>query len=234
MLKMFNIELEMGGFNRVQKELLRALYRAKAPLSIRALEEQTGEERLTVYYNLKRLRERRRVRQDRTGKIYTWSLVPTEASDAHQIPIARAYDVIARSPSQRLWGIQGGEAVRTLIKEIDCGATYRPIHHRQRLRKVVVDAILTEKGVALVRRAPETELISHLRRPTILYITADTPELDHREIMTDGKTLLTIDHAKGTATVLHDAEAAAAYIALHETIKRLSIKARPQEIYGDL
>lgn len=234
MLKIFNIELERGGFNKVQKELLRALYRAKAPLSIRALEEETGEERLTVYYNLKRLKERSKVRQDRTGRIYTWSLIPAETVGGHQIPIDRAYDAIARSPSQRLWGIQGGEAVRALIKQMNSGTTYEPIHHRQRLRKVVVDAILTEKGVELVKRAPETELISHLRRPTILHITADTPELDHKEIMTDGKMLLTIDRAKGTATVLHDAEAAAAYIALHETIKRLSTKARPQEIYGDL
>lgn len=113
------------------------------------------------------------------------------------------------------------------------GATYKPIHHRQRLRQTIVDAILTAKGVELIKQVPKEELLSHLRRPTILHITADTAELDNLEIISDGKLLLIIDRARQTAVVLRDLHAVAAYLALHETVKALSAKVRPQEVYGE-
>ena len=234
MSKIFNIDLKRGGFNATQVEVLKALRAAEKPRSMRDFEEQLDKKRLTIYYNLKQLEKRGLVRQDRTGRIYTWELEPQETTRGSiEIPIERAYEAIARSSSQKLWGIQGGGAVRALTEKIIEGATYRPIHHRQRLRKVVVDAILTEKGVELIKHVSKEELSSHLHRPTILYIAADTPELDNLEVITDGKLLLIVDRGAETAVILRDSHAVAAYLALHETIKALSTKVRPQEVYGE-
>lgn len=233
MSNIFNIDVEHGGFNKTQKSILWALSATGRPLSIRALEEELDVKRLTIYYNLKQLRKRKVVRQDRTGKIYTWSLVPAEAeARISEVPIDRAYDALARSPAKRLWGIQGGAAVRELVHEIGAGMTYRPIHHRQRLRKTVVDGILTQAGVEWIKRAPVEELSSHFHRPTILHIAPDTPELDYREIISDGEKTLLIDRRARKAFLLKDRVVAEGYIVLHETIKALSAKARPQEVYG--
>lgn len=219
----------------MQKLLLKALHASGEPLSMRALEEKLDKNRLTILYNLKQLKKRGFVRQDRTGKIYTWVLEPLESDErSATIPIEHAYDVLARSPSQKLWGIQGGGAVRILAEKISRGTTYESIHHRQRLRQVIVDGILTPGGVELIRQIPKPELASHLHRPTILHVTEDTPELSNLEILSDGKLLLVIDRLAGTATVVHDSLAVAAYIALHETIKTFSTKVRPQEVYGEL
>lgn len=151
-----------------------------------------------------------------------------------EIPIERAYEMLTRSPSQKLWGIQGAEAVRVLTEEISRGTTYKPVHHRQRLRQIIVDGILTTRGVELIKRVAKEELLSHLRRPTILHITADTPELENLEIISDGTMVLITDRAKKKAMVTRDPLAVTAYLALHETIKALSTKARPQEVYGEL
>lgn len=218
----------------MQVLLLKMLYTSKKPVSMREIEEKLDKKRLTLYYNLKQLKKRGLVRQDRTDRIYTWILEPLETESAPaDIPIERAYEVLARSSSQKLWGIQGGEAVRVLTGKISKGTTYRPIHHRQRLRQIIVDGILTTKGVDLIKRVGKEELLSHLRRPTILHITADTPELENLEIITDGKVLLVIDRKKEKATVMRDSLMVVAYLALHETIKALSTKVRPQEIYGE-
>lgn len=218
----------------MQVEVLKVLLAAEKPRSMRDFEEHLDKKRLTIYYNLKQLEKRGFVRQDRTGKVYTWVLEPLEASSGiEEIPIERAYDIIARSDSQKLWGTQGREAVRILTEKISRGMTYKPIHHRQRLRQIIVDAIFTTKGVELIKQVPEEELLSHLRRPTILHITADTPELDNLEIISDGKLLLITDRARGTAVVIRDSLAVAAYLALHETIKALSPKVRPQDVYGE-
>lgn len=234
MSKIFNLDLKRGGFNKTQVLLLKALGASPKPMAIRELEEKLDRKRLTIYYNLKQLGKRGFVRQDRTGKIYTWILEQTEAAPGSiEIPIERAYEMLTRSPSQKLWGIQGGEAVRILIETIVKGATYKPIHHRQRLRQIIVDGILTTKGVELIKQVPRDELLSHLRRPTILHITADTPELDNLEIISDGKLLLITDRARGTAVVMRDSLVVAAYLALHETIKALSQKVRPQDVYGE-
>ena len=199
------------------------------------LEEGLDKKRLTIFYNLKQLQKRGFVRQDRTQKIYTWTLEPLETNvGSVEIPTERAYEAIARSSSQKLWGIQGGEAVKKLVEKIKRGTTYRPLHHRQRLRQVIVDAIFTTRGMDLIKQVPVEELSSHLHRPTILHVAADTAELDPLEIITDGKRLFIIDRERGRATVLHDAHAVSAYLALHETIKALSTKVRPQEVYGEL
>jgi hypothetical protein len=235
MSKIFNLDLKRGGFNKVQVEVLKALMRAGRPLSMRSLEEALDKRRLTIYYNLRELAKRGVVRQDRTGKIYIWALVLEETNTSStDIPISQAYDVLARSNSQKLWGIQGGAAVRTLISQIKEGATYRPIHHRQRLRQVIVDAILTTSGIEAIKSAPREELASHLHRPTILHVVPDTPELDPLESITDGKVLLLINRAEGKAAVTRDATEIAAYIAMHETVKALATKMRPQEVYGEV
>lgn len=235
MSNIFNIDVEHGGFNKTQKSLVRTLSATGRPLSIRALEERLGAKRLTIYYNLKQLRKRKVVRQDRTGKIYTWSLVPTEAeARVSEVPIDRAYDTLARSPAKRLWGIQGGLTIREIVNGIGKGVTYRPIHHRQRLRKIVVDGILTQAGVEWIKRAPVEELSSHFHRPTILHVAVDTPELDYQEIITDGEKTIIIDRRAQKAFLLKDRVVAEGYIALHETIKALSVKAKPQEVYGEI
>ncbi|MBI2048720.1 MAG: helix-turn-helix transcriptional regulator [Parcubacteria group bacterium] len=235
MSNIFNIDAGKGRFNKTQVKVLKALRAATKPMSMRDLEEKLEIKRLTILYNLKQLQQLELVRQDRTGRIYTWLLVPPEVrAGSTEIPIERAYEVLARSPSQKLWGIQGGEAVRMLTEKILKGMTYKPIHHRQRLRQIIIDGILTPKGVGYIKRVPEKELSSHLHRPTILHITADTPELDNLEIISDAKVLLIIDRAAGNATVIRDPYAVTAYLALHETIKATSTKMRPQEIYGDI
>lgn len=235
MSNIFNTELKKGGFNGVQTRLLKMLYASKEPLSMRMLEEKLDIKRLTILYNLKQLKKRGFVRQDRTGRIYTWVLEPLEKRvDSINIPIERAYDVLARSSSQKLWGIQGGGAVRILAETILKGTTFKPIHHRQRLRQVIIDGILTNEGVDLIKQIPKPELESHLHRPTILHATEDTPELRNLEILSDGKLLLVIDRHAGAATVVHNPLAVAAYIGLHETTKTLSTKVRPQEVYGEL
>ncbi|MBI4088876.1 helix-turn-helix domain-containing protein [Candidatus Kaiserbacteria bacterium] len=235
MSNIFNIELKRNRFNKTQVAILKALHRAQKPTTMAELEEGLDIKRLTLYYNLKQLQKRGFVRQDRTQKIYTWTLEPLEMSaDSVEISVERAYEAIARSPSQKLWGIQGGEAIKKLVEEIKRGTTYRLIHHRQRLRQVIVDAIFTTRGMDLIKQVPREELASHLHRPTILHATADTAELDPLEIITDGKRLFIIDRRREKATVLHDAHAVSAYLALHETIKALSTKMRPQEVYGEL
>ncbi len=235
MSNIINIELGRGKFNKTEVLLLKALYLSKKPASMRELEERLDRKRLTLLYNLKQLEKRGLVRQDRTGRIYTWILEPLEAeSNSADIPIERAYEILTRSSSQKLWGIQGGEAVRILTEKISKGITYKPIHHRQRLRQIIVDAILTTKGVDLIKQVGKEELLSHLRRPTILHVTVDTPELENLEIITDGKQLLVVDYAKGRATILREPSAVTAYLGLHETIKALSTKMRPQEVYVEL
>ena len=235
MSNIFNIELKRGKFNKTEVLLLKMLYASGKPMSMRGLEERSDKKRLTLLYNLRQLEKRGLVRQDRTGRIYTWVLEPLEAeSGSVDIPVERAYEMLTRSPSQKLWGIQGAEAVRVLTEQIAKGVTYKPIHHRQRLRQIIVDGILTMKGVGLIKQVAKEELLSHLRRPTILHITADTPELDNMEVISDGKLLLIINRKKGGATVIRDSRATAAYLALHETIKALSTKVRPQEVYGDI
>lgn len=234
MSNIFNTELRRGGFTEIQRLLLKTLYASGEPLSMRAFEEKLDKKRLTILYNLKQLKKRGFVRQDRTGRIYTWVLEPLRNGvGSTEIPIERAYDILARSSSQKLWGIQGGGAVCLLTEAILKGTTYKPIHHRQRLRQVIVDGILTTGGVELIKQVPKPELASHLHRPTILHVTEDTPELSNLEILSDGKLLLVIDRHAETAAVVHDPLAVAAYIALHETIKMLSTKVRPQEVYGD-
>jgi|SRR3989344_3186414 len=235
MSNILNIELRRGGFNTTQVLLLKALHTAKEPISIRGLEEKLDKKRLTIFYNLKQLKKRGLVRQDRAGRIYTWTLEPLETElNFTEVPIERAYEMLTRSPSQKLWGIQGAEAVRVLTEQIARGTTYKPIHRRQRLRQIIVDGILTTKGVDLIKQVAKGELLSHLRRPTILHITTDTPELDNMEVISDGKLLLVIDRKKGGAVVIRDSRVTAAYLALHETIKALSTKVRPQEVYGDI
>ena len=235
MSNIFNVELKKGGFNKMQEAVLKALHATKKPMTMAELEETLDKKRLTIYYNLKQLQKRGFVRQDRTKKIYMWTLEPLEmVSDSAEIPIEHAYRVLERSTSQKLWGIQGGEAVRKLVETIKEGTTYRPIHHRQRLRQVIVDAILTQKGLDFVKQVPKEELSSHLHRPTILHVVADTAELDSLEIISNGKLLLVIDREKGKAMVVHNAHIVTAYIALHETIKALSTKMSPQEVYGEL
>ncbi len=234
MSKIFNLELKRGRFNKTQVSILKTLHTEEEPLSMRALEEKLDKKRLTIFYNLKQLEKIGLVRQDRTGQIYTWVLKPLETESASaNIPIERAYEVLARSPSQKLWGIQGGEAVRVLTEKISKGTTYKSIHHRQRLRRIIVDGIITTKGVELIKQVAKEELLSHLRRPTILHITADTPELDSLEIISDGKLLLIVDRIGGTAIMIRDSLAVSAYLALHETIKALSSKVRPQDVYGE-
>jgi len=191
MSNIFNIELRRGGFNTTQVSLLKVLYASRKPASMRELEERLDKKRLTLFYNLRQLEKRGLVRQDRTGQIYTWVLEPLEAESVSiDIPIERAYEMLTRSSSQKLWGIQGAEAVRVLTEQMAKGTTYKPIHHRQRLRQIIVDGILTMKGVELIKQVRKEELLSHLRRPTILHITADTPELDNMEVISDGKLLL--------------------------------------------
>ena len=86
--------------------------------------------------------------------------------------------------------------MRVHTGKIAKGTTYRPIHHRQRLRQIIVDGILTAKGVELIKQVEKEELSSHLHRPTILHVTVDTPELENLEIITDGERLLIVDYAK--------------------------------------
>ena len=235
MSNIFNIELKRGKFNKTEVLLLKMLYASKRPVSMRELEERLDRKRLTLLYNLKQLEKRGLVRQDRTGRIYTWILGPLETeSGSVDIPIERAYEVLTRSSSQKLWGIQGAEAVRVLTEKISKGTTYKSIHHRQRLRQIIVDGILTTKGVELIKRVAKEELLSHLRRPTILHVTVDTPELDNLEIITDGEQLLVVDYERGEAKIIHEPSAVTAYLGLHETIKTLSTKVRPQEVYGEL
>lgn len=235
MSNIFNIELRRGKFNKTQVLLLKALYASKRPASMRELEEKLDRKRLTLLYNLKQLEKRGLVRQDRTGRIYTWILKPLESESASlDIPIERAYEVLTRSSSKKLWGIQGGGAVRVHTGKIAKGTTYRPIHHRQRLRQIIVDGILTAKGVELIKQVEKEELSSHLHRPTILHVTVDTPELENLEIITDGERLLIVDYAKRKAKIIQEPAAVTAYIGLHETIKTLSTKVRPQEVYGEL
>ena len=235
MSKFFNIEVRRYRFNKTQMAVLKVLHSAQKPTTMAELEEKLDKKRLTIFYNLKELQKRGFVRQDRTQKIYTWILEFLEmGAGSEEIPTERAYEAIARSSSQKLWGIQGGKAVQKLIEKIKRGTTYQSIHHRQRLRRVIVDGILTTRGMDLIKQIPKEELSSHLHRPTILHVTADTAELDPLEIISDGKRLFIIDREREKATVLRDACAVSAYLALHETIKALSTKMHPQEVYGEL
>jgi hypothetical protein len=234
MSNIFNIDAKRGKFNKTQVAILRTL-KAGRPLSMRELEEKLEIKRLTLLYNLQQLGALELVHQDRSGKIYTWTLKHTERGERSlAIPIEQAYDLLAKSDSQKLWGIQGGEAVRALIEKIGEGTSFKSIHQRQRLRQVIVDAILTVRGVESIKSAPHEELVSHLHRPTILHVVPDTPELDNLESITDGKVLLLIDRERGEASQLREPRAIAAYLALHETIKALATKVRPQEVYGEI
>lgn len=233
MSKIINIDLTRGGFNPTQVSILRKMQSTGKSLSMRDLEKSLDKKRLTLYYNLKHLERRGVVRHDKTGKIYTWALAPRDiSSGAMEVSISQAYEMIARSSSKRLWGIQGGESVRMVVKNILKGTSYKNIHHRQRLRKVIVDGILTEKGIGLIKLSPKEELLSHLRRATILHATVDTPELSFLEIITDGKILFVIDYSKECARLIRDPSLVKGYLALHETIKALSTKLRPDEVYG--
>lgn len=234
MSKIFNIELKRSGLNTMQKAILRTLEAAGKPLSMRQFEEKLDKKRLTILYNLQKLQKRGWVEQARTQRIYTWSLQWKERKDGgSEISADTAYEILAKTPAKRLWGIQGAGAAEKLIRLMRRGVTYKPTHHRQRLRQVIVDGILTARGVELLKQAPKGELASHLRRPTILHITADTPELENLEIITDGKTLFVIDRERDRTTATKDANLVAAYLGLHETLKSLSPKVRPQEVYGE-
>src|SRR3989344_5385857 len=122
MSKIFNIEVRRSRFNKTQVVILKALHAAQRPMAMAGLEEGLDKKRLTIFYNLKQLQKRGFVRQDRTQKIYTWTLEPLETNvGSVEIPIERAYETIARSSSQKLWGIQGGEAVKKLVEKIKRG-----------------------------------------------------------------------------------------------------------------
>ena len=214
---------------------MRLLRAAKSPLSMRQIEERIDQKRLTLLYNLRKLEKRGWVRQDRSRRIYTWALnFSNVASTGTHVPPEEVYALLAKTSSQKLWGIQGAGALRQLTQKIHTGTSYIPMHHRQRLRRMVVDALIPARGVDILKSMPKRELASHLRRPTILHMTADAPALDNLEILTDGKTLFVIDHDTGRAALTNQAAFVTAYIGLHETIKSLSTKVRPQDIYGDL
>lgn len=243
MSKNFNISFRRlvgsGFLNKTKIAILKELKHRQKPLTIKNLIEALDLKRLSLLYNLKALETLGLVQRDRSLKVHWWRLreenFSLTESAQEEIPIYAAYQLLAESSSQKIYGIQGAGAVKNIAQLIEQeGNIFTKVHLRQKLRQEIIDGIVTERGGEIIKKLPKTVLKSHFGRPTILHIVPDNDFIHDLEILSDGKLVLVISHKDGKAFMIKSFLAENAFRALFESIKDSGIKKSPTEVYGEL
>ena len=244
MSKIFNISprsvMRLARLNKTEAVIIRVLKDSKKPLTVKGLINLLKEERLTIFYNLRKLEKRGLLKRDKTSRAHTWSVAIAGAdkekilkTQNNQLSIGAGYDVLHASRQHRLFSIQGTNAVKSTSDMIRMGRSFTKTHTRQKLRQVIIDGILTDTGVTIMKGLPRNLLKSHFGRPSILHIIPHNPAISDYEIVSDGKTLLIINHADGTCVISDEEGMISGFLALHETVKNGGKKVNPVEVYGE-
>ncbi|MEK7538728.1 MAG: winged helix DNA-binding protein [Patescibacteria group bacterium] len=226
--------------NKTEGVILRTLKQSKKPIALKNLCEALDINRLTALYNLKKLKKRGLVILNNTSKSHTWALSLLETTGSlqerihHSVSILDAYQALHASGSHTIIGIQGKEAIESILDMIGKGQSFGQAHTRQKLRQVIIDAIITDDAIGTIKSLPKKILGSHFGRPTILHSIPNNSFITSLEIISDGKMLVTIDHATKKASISKELAFISTFNALHETLKMTATKRRPDEIYGNL
>jgi len=244
MSKIFNISLgevlRIAKLNKTETAIVNALKQSKNPLTVGRLIDSLRLERLVVFYNLKKLEKRGIVKCNSNFRAHTWGLASMDSSGTsvvaeRNVTISDAYQALHNSAQQKLYGIQGAGAVKEIIKLIEKERNiFTKTHVRQKLRQVIIDGIITEKGVGMIKGMPKETIESHFGRPTILHVIPDNSFIDNYEIFSDGKLLVTVDYSRKIAHIDEDLNAVVGFLGLFETIKVGAVKKKPMEVYGEI
>lgn len=229
--------LKIGGLNKTEAAIVRELKSAGKPLTVKNLMQILHMGRLRVFYDLRKLEKRGILERNKMSKAHTWEIfIRKDGSKSfeEEVSVERAYQILNDSGGQRIIGIQGTKAVKKVCRMISEGLSFERTHRRQKLRQVIIDGILTEGAVNLIKNLPEGYRKSHFGRPTEIHVIPDNNFISDYEILSDVRVLAIIDRSKDKAIIVSNPLAVSGFIALHETLKVGSVKKSPVDIYGEI
>jgi hypothetical protein len=245
MLNIFNINIQdaekIADLNKTEQAIVRVLKKARKPLPLGVIMEALRLKRLVVFYNLRKLEKRGLAIRDMANRAHVWRLSDSltehkqeKVSHRKSVSIRDVYQLLNDSQSKKLFGIQGAGAVNSIIRMSQSMINFSKIHRRQKLRQVIIDGILTDKGVIIMKNLPPSVLRSHFGRPSILHVIPDNSFITDREMLSDGKMLVSINHAKKIASITQKSEIIEGFLSLFESLKGVASSKIPQDVYGEI
>lgn len=213
-------------------------YSRKNYLSIKEIQEKIDTEaRTTILYTLNKLIKRKLINFIKINRSICYFAIK-ETKEGTKNEIMSYEDIIEHvssvSKSKYFYGIQSSSAVKYLIsKAIHNPSLFLKVHRTQKIRQVVIDSIIDEKGFVYLKEAKlknETKH-SHFGRPTIMSIVKEVPLPLYTEVLTDGIYVYILNHSKKNYEVIKSTELASVYIALIEYLKKDSRKISQTEIW---